>query len=244
MSHAGMASTSVEVMDDYVRVCTLRRSQIPTVFHSLLRITLFTDRERFLSVTVSASDVTLVAAPEDLAHFDGLGLQQDGTDWRVVRVGEGAEGFEKVGVIERITGPLAAASIPVLYVSTFSSDYVLIPSDRLDEALGLFGHAAAPATEHAPSSSEPDRDSVEPEASVEAVRHSHPVFVLPARTRILQIERRHRHAHTSALIRLLFMPAQARGVPSYRSASQPHGGAAESVGASPMMRNRLCPFRA
>eukprot|EP00966_Prymnesium_polylepis_P239190 5531854-Prymnesium_polylepis.1 len=112
MAH-GTASTSVEVMDDYVRVCTLDRSQIPIVFHSLLRITLFTDRERFLSVTVSSSDVTLVAAPEDLAHFDGLGLQQDGTDWRVVRVGEGAEGFEKVGVIERITGPLAAASIPV-----------------------------------------------------------------------------------------------------------------------------------
>lgn len=134
--------------------------------------------------------MTLVAEAEDLDGIDGL--QQDETAWRVVRVGEGAEGFEKVGVIERITGPLAAAGISVLYVSTFSTDYVLIPSSRLDEALQQFGSAGSARSEA------PDEPSQ---------RHTHPLNVLDSATRF-QIERRHRSAHTSALIRLLFMPAQ------------------------------------
>ena len=194
-------STSVALIPEgiCVRVATLARDQVPSVFYNLVRILFFTERaDRFLSVTVTEADVTLVAEAEDLAHFEGTGLQVDETDWRVVRVGEGALGFEKVGVIERITGPLAAASIPVLYISTYSSDYVLIPNVRLDEALRQFDDAAIDDPEHTEEAPRP--------------QHSHPLNVLHASgqtgcTRILQVERRHRHAHTSALIRLLFLPA-------------------------------------
>lgn len=83
-------------------------------------------------------------------------------------------GFEKVGVIERITGPLAAASIPVLYVSTFSSDYVLVPSNLLDDALQQFDSRHEAAPNHAFLESE-------------LRQHSHPLNVLQAHTRVLQV---------------------------------------------------------
>lgn len=148
-------------------------------------------------------------------------------------------GFEKVGVIERITGSLAAASIPVLYVSTFSSDYVLVPSTRLEEALRVLHHPQAPSSEGSNSGEE-----YIPSPSVVS-QHSHPLNVLNASTRIVQvcsagvllplvthslqarqIERRHRHLHTAALIRLLLMPAQARQALARRPPIQelaPHG---------------------
>ena len=54
-------------------------------------------------------------APARLEH-----LELDETEWSVVQVSEGALGFDQLGCAERITGPLAAACVPVLYVSTFS----------------------------------------------------------------------------------------------------------------------------
>jgi len=231
-----MASVELNVEAETVQIATLSREQIPVALHTLLRLIFFTERaERFFSLTVTEADVTIIATAEDLSLLSPYGLQQDGTNWRVVRVGEGAQGFEEVGVIERITGPLAAAEIPVLYISTFCSDYVLIPSARLDDALLCFDPSAArePSKQPAPHSSaappaSPPADSPAdspadapadapagspPDASVRSAsqdppQHSHPLNVLHACTRILQIERRHRQAHTHALIRLLFMPAQ------------------------------------
>ena len=70
-------------------------------------------------------------------------------------------GAQEGGVVERITGPLAAASLPVMFVSTVSHDYVLIPADRLDDAMRQFAFrdmwdgAAGPQPGTAPASASP-----------------------------------------------------------------------------------------
>ena len=64
--------------------------------------------------------------PRTLAREDG---------WRAFRVA-GSMAFTLVGVLARLTGALAAESVPVFAVSTFDTDYVLVKADRLSEALG------------------------------------------------------------------------------------------------------------
>lgn len=187
-----MAAATVELIPECaVRVATLPLELVPSTIHLLLRLIFFSERsDRFLSVTSTEADVTIVAEAEDLVPFESTGLLQDEIDWRCVRVGEGAVGFDKVGVLERITGPLAHAGIPVLYISTFSADYVLLPADRLDDALSQF----------APDGARPDELGAAPPA------HTHPLVVLPGTTRMVQIDKAKREAHTHALLRLLFLP--------------------------------------
>jgi hypothetical protein len=114
-----------------------------------------------------------------------------------VRVGEGPLGFASVGVVERLTEPLAKAGIPVLYVSTYSTDYCLLPKQRLEAALDCLMPVAAPAT--------PPTPVREPSAST----HSHPLTVLDeAPSHVLRLDKRQRQRHMGALLRLLFMPQQ------------------------------------
>jgi hypothetical protein len=53
--------------------------------------------------------------------------------WRVARI-RGRIPFDEVGVVAGVTAPLAAAGIPVFVVSTFDTDYLLVPEPRLEAA--------------------------------------------------------------------------------------------------------------
>ena len=49
----------------------------------------------------------------------------------------------------RVSGPLAAAEVPIFAVSTYDTDYVLVPARRLDAASAAL-EAAGHAVERAP----------------------------------------------------------------------------------------------
>ncbi len=60
--------------------------------------------------------------------------------WGALEV-EGPLDFAIVGLLAEITAVLARAEISVFALSTFDTDYVLVPEDRLDEALRRLGEA-------------------------------------------------------------------------------------------------------
>ena len=45
--------------------------------------------------------------------------------------------FDAVGVLASLVAPLAEAGISILSLSTYDTDYLLVPSDRLEDALGV-----------------------------------------------------------------------------------------------------------
>jgi hypothetical protein len=56
--------------------------------------------------------------------------------------------FDTVGILARIAGVLSSAAIPLLAISTFDTDYVLVRDDRLDAtvtALRAAGCGVTPA---------------------------------------------------------------------------------------------------
>ena len=69
----------------------------------------------------------------------GDGAQSSSQLWLPIRVG-GADGIglDEVGVIAAMATPLAQASVPVLYVSAFSNDYVLVPAALTDVSVEAF----------------------------------------------------------------------------------------------------------
>jgi hypothetical protein len=60
--------------------------------------------------------------------------------WGALEV-EGPLDFAIVGLLAEITAVLARAEISVFALSTFDTDYVLVPGDRLDEAVDRLGKA-------------------------------------------------------------------------------------------------------
>jgi hypothetical protein len=86
-------------------------------------------------VAVTRDEISIVADERDLA-----GEPTVEAGWALFRV-EGAMDFGLVGVLASLTGPLAAAGIPVFAVSTFDTDYVLVKAERADGATAAWQDA-------------------------------------------------------------------------------------------------------
>ncbi len=184
-----------------VQVATLAEDRVKACFATLLELIFFNERDeearRFFSISLSIKgsreSISIIADATDLAAFEPGDIAVDETLWAVLLVGEGSVGFESVGVVERITDPLASAAIPVLYISTVSSDFVLIPVDRVAAA-----HAVLERCVGGEAPRFPPR---------ERRAHSHPLLALSAaRTCIFCVDRAALQEHTAALLRLLFLP--------------------------------------
>nr|WP_269810703.1 ACT domain-containing protein [Kineosporia rhizophila] len=61
----------------------------------------------------------------------------------------GAQEFSQIGVLLRMLKPLADAGIPVLNVSTFDTDWVLVPAAQSVVAASVWRHAGYTVTENA-----------------------------------------------------------------------------------------------
>ena len=184
-----------------VQVATLAEDRVKACFATLLELIFFNERDeearRFFSISLSTKgsreSISIIADATDLAAFEPGDIAVDETLWAVLLVGEGSVGFESVGVVERITDPLASAAIPVLYISTVTSDFVLIPVDRVAAAHAVLERCVGG---EAPRSPPRERRA-----------HSHPLLALSAaRTCIFCVDRAALREHTAALLRLLFLP--------------------------------------
>lgn len=89
----------------------------------------------FSSVTRTPEETSVVCreanVPEALAAERG---------WRAVRV-RGPLDFGMTGVVAALVQPLAEARIPVFVLSTYDTDYLLVPSRHLDAALDALAAA-------------------------------------------------------------------------------------------------------
>lgn len=88
----------------------------------------------FLSIARTPDELSIVCDEANVPAEDGDRDLRAERGWRCVRV-EGPIPFDVVGLAARLTTPLAGSSIPVFFVSTFDTDYLLVKEERLEEAL-------------------------------------------------------------------------------------------------------------
>ncbi|QSX35657.1 ACT domain-containing protein [Shewanella sedimentimangrovi] len=72
-----------------------------------------------------------VVVPAEL-ELDSLETE---TDWRCFEI-LGPLGFSMTGILSRVSGTLADASISIFAISTFDTDYILVKRDKLKQAIG------------------------------------------------------------------------------------------------------------
>ena len=81
------------------------------------------------SVTRTAEELSVVCAAADVP--DGVTAERG---WRALRV-VGRLDFALTGVLASLAVPLAAAGVSIFAVSTYDTDYLLVPESRLTEAV-------------------------------------------------------------------------------------------------------------
>ncbi len=89
------------------------------------------------AVTRTAQELSIVTAA-DLVPDEAVAER----GWRAFAV-RGPLDFALTGVLARLAHPLAAAGVPIFVVSTYDTDWLLIPGERLEdawEALTAAGH--------------------------------------------------------------------------------------------------------
>jgi hypothetical protein len=61
--------------------------------------------------------------------------------WAALWNGDDAHDPTATGMLSAVVAPLAAAELPVWTAASFDGDLVLVPADRLDEAVGVLRRA-------------------------------------------------------------------------------------------------------
>ncbi|MCH2338495.1 ACT domain-containing protein [Pseudomonas sp. NPDC047963] len=89
----------------------------------------------FMSITRTGDELSIVCA-ESVA----TGLARVDSDWRAIKV-QGPFAFDQTGVLAALLDPLAAAAIGIFAVSTFDTDYILVKSMNLENAVEVLKEA-------------------------------------------------------------------------------------------------------
>ena len=100
-----------------------------------LLVALQRDSGAFWNVTRTESETSIVSSLEDHPSF----LSVEGP-WSVFRI-EGTLDFALTGVLAGFSGILAEANVSVFAVSTFDTDYFLVPAKKTDAAVAAWTNA-------------------------------------------------------------------------------------------------------
>lgn len=95
----------------------------------------------------SSGFVCTVSTPEELSIVCPAACVPDDVEtnpgWRALRVA-GTLDLAATGILVKLLAPLDQAEVPIFVVSTFDTDYVLVPGERLEAATTALSEAGHP----------------------------------------------------------------------------------------------------
>jgi len=111
-------------------------SLLPNYTHSLLKEFFFPQNcKRLFSFTSSPSETSIIMSTDSMCAFPSTAFDIVPACWKAIHVGsEGSLGFSGNNV-SLISGILARANVSLIYLSTFHTDFILVPGDQLESTL-------------------------------------------------------------------------------------------------------------
>jgi len=94
----------------------------------------------FVSITRTPEELSIVCA--DHAVPENIQAQRH---FRILKI-EGPLDFSLTGILLAVAGPLADEGIPIFALSTYDTDYILVPAACIDKAVAVLrdaGHCLA-----------------------------------------------------------------------------------------------------
>lgn len=116
------------VLEGEFAVCRLAATAPPPSWVAL--------SQPFYSITQTADELSIVCR-QDVVPIDDSNnndIHQKETDWKCLKV-QGPLEFSMTGVLSSLASPLAAAGVSIFAMSTYDTDYLLVKSAALDQAI-------------------------------------------------------------------------------------------------------------
>jgi hypothetical protein len=85
----------------------------------------------FFSITKTKEELSIVCPQNNIPTE----IKSE-NEWRVLKI-EGPIDFALTGILSSILSPLAKAGISIFAVSTYDTDYILVKSEKLSEAVSV-----------------------------------------------------------------------------------------------------------
>ena len=144
------------VLPQYTAALRLRLPFKRASTHALIKLLCFPRRhDGFISMSFTPNpvEISLFCDRADASVlFPEGAIELSAATWRVMRVMSGLADIDSVGSIERLTEPLAAGGIPINYISTVDTDYVLVEDRHLERAIELLATTKSIYVEYAEDS--------------------------------------------------------------------------------------------
>ncbi|KAF9972156.1 GATS protein-like 3 [Actinomortierella ambigua] len=137
-----------------LHITSMEQSLLDILAIRLLESIFFDTRtDRFFSFTQTDTTLSMIMDDETLARFPDHTLNTHAGAWKLISIGDGPLGFDECGIVSEFTRPLSDAGIALFYLSTFSSDYLMVSDQEFDHAVSCLRETAESAAQEVDSMS-------------------------------------------------------------------------------------------
>ncbi|KAG0349015.1 GATS protein-like 3 [Podila minutissima] len=148
-----------------LHITSMEESLMDMLAIRLLESIFFDNRmDRFFSFTQTDTTMSIIMDDATLSLFPDHTLNTHAGDWRLISIGDGPLGFDECGIVSEFSRPLSENGIGLFYLSTFSSDYLMVNDQDFDQAVSCLEETARVAAIDTPRT----------HTHTKAHTHSHP----------------------------------------------------------------------
>ncbi|KAG0368657.1 Cytosolic arginine sensor for mTORC1 subunit 2 [Gamsiella multidivaricata] len=112
-----------------LHITSMEESHVDMLAIKLLEI------DRFFSFTQTDTTLSIIMDDATMSLFPDHTLNTHAGDWRLIAIGDGPLGFNECGIVSEFSRPLSENGISLFYLSTFSSDYIMVNDQDFEQAV-------------------------------------------------------------------------------------------------------------
>ncbi|KAF9352495.1 Cytosolic arginine sensor for mTORC1 subunit 2 [Mortierella sp. AD094] len=155
-----------------LRITSMEHGLMDQLAIRLLESIFFDNRDdRFFSFTQTDSTLSIIMDEATMSLFPDHTLNTQAGDWRLISIGDGPLGYDECGFVNEFSKPLGENGIGLFYLSSFSSDYILVNGQDFERTVACLEESAKIIA--AASSSSPPMSPTEPAPSLTKGGQSH-----------------------------------------------------------------------
>lgn len=121
------------ILHDKLRLCHIAKENRDICAYAILKLMFFTaDKVVFWSISETEDEMSLLVPDKMLSYFPPDALNISDTWIPIQRFKKTS--YTEVGVVAALSAPLARGRIPLLYISTYLSAFILVQAKSLNAA--------------------------------------------------------------------------------------------------------------
>jgi len=133
------SSLPISLLADSVLLLSFSKEEIKYLISGILKMAFFTAENRFFSFTVTEDEVSLIVSVDSLHEIEQLKTKDQTITispgkYKVIQIYEGPDVLDETGLISFISSRLQTENIPIIYLSTFNTDLILVREEHAEKA--------------------------------------------------------------------------------------------------------------